>query len=371
MTHQLKKIVIAAAIYPPAPGGPATHAKRYYEYFTKRGVKTVVCTYAQDGHRYTRDVVGISMARMFGLRQLIYLYRLFLISRGAQCVFAMDTLGAGIPALVVSRIRRVPLVLRVGGDIVWERTATEYSMMESYRRKEYSRVLFTISRIVLLRASRIVVPTSLLSNLYTTYYGVPSSLIDVIPNPLPVVPPPFDFSARVRGRTVVYASRFVAYKNVLRLIHSFVQVHKAVPDARLLLFGAGPQEGILSNAVRELRLEDVVAINTTSTPDERREAMQTATISVAPALTEFYPNYVMECLAYGVPPVVSREHGLPFTLRDEQQFDPMDEDDMARALVWALEQEPEVLLPDLSGALYWDEYVKKLEELLLSVIKIQ
>ena len=180
MERMLKKIVIATGIYPPTPGGAATHAYRYREHFNARDIEAPVITYGTS----TAGVVGISMRIPFGLRHLIYMYCLWRISRSTRVIFALDALGAGIPALIVARLRGVPLVLRIGGDIVWERKALagravkpmrawyEHGM---HRPSFFGGLLFFLSRAVLVRAKLIVVPTALLADLYMQYYGVVSS----------------------------------------------------------------------------------------------------------------------------------------------------------------------------------------------------
>ncbi|MDP3956218.1 MAG: glycosyltransferase family 4 protein [bacterium] len=360
--ERTKKIVIATPIYPPTPGGPATHAKRYVDYFLKNNIDAPVLSYGA-----MNDSQTVSLAIPFGFRHMRYVHRLYAISKNAQAILALDALGVGLPALIVSKIRRIPLLLRVGGDILWERSVSggeSTSMGIWYRRDKSRNIVFLLVRMVMRMSALIVVPSDMLKDLYVSSYGISEEKIIVLPNPLPqhteVVPIETGF------RDIVYASRFVAYKNLLRLIEAFEIVATDEYDARLVLFGQGEQLDVLRQKRENIFRQDIrnrVLIIEHAPAKERLGIMAGASLCVAPALTEFYPNYVMECLSFGVPFVISREHGLPFKVIEEAQFNPLSVDDMARAIARGLNAK-DSMITEFSHIPDWDSYCRAIELLI-------
>ena len=357
----MNSVVIATGIYPPAPGGPATHAKAYKDYLLKKGWQVRVLTYAgcADG------VVCVPVELPRAYRYFKYLWELYKLSKGADVILGLDALGIGFPVWLVSKARGVPYVLRVGGDVLWERKAlsgkTMDSMLEFYEHSKGVGLFGRIVSLVLRGAKTVVMPTVLLAKVYEDYYGVSGETLMVLPNPLPtkkelVV-------EEINEKVLVFASRLVAYKNLDRLIEAFARVYADDPLVRLRLFGSGPEEKRLREHIQKKGLEEVVVVARAS-HEEVLRTIQNAHLCVAPALTEFYPNYVMECLSYGVPFVISKEYGLPFAPADEAVFDPKNVDDMTRAIKWGLSGEANDQLPELVGVPDWSEYLSRIERLL-------
>lgn len=103
------RIVIAAGIYPPEVGGPAPYAKGVKESLERAGHEATAILF-RDFRHYPA-----------GVRHFFYTLALWRAARGASAIFAFDMLSVGVPAVVAGWLRRVPVVIRVGGDYVWER----------------------------------------------------------------------------------------------------------------------------------------------------------------------------------------------------------------------------------------------------------
>lgn len=232
-------VVIAASTYPPIAGGPALHAKTYFEEFNARG--------------YDTHVISLStyMKFPFGIRHALFFARLLIRTVGADVVYAMDPLGVGVVAARVARLTRTKLMVRSGGDVVWERAAergeTTLSMHEYYGSGLYRKSkLFASCKRVLAAAAIIVVPSELLALVYRDFYAVPEQKFALIPNPLPAtmgVHPEFP-----GDRSIVFASRLVAYKNLDFVLRSFAAVYPQIAPAKLVVLGDGPEKKRLIKA---------------------------------------------------------------------------------------------------------------------------
>ena len=170
-------ILLAAGIYPPDPGGPALHAQRYFEEFPKHGFSCRLVSF-RDYRKYPK-----------GISHFLYTCALARTTMGADIIYAFDTLSSGVPSLIISTIFRIPFVVRIGGDALWER-ATEISKnpisLTSFYQYSLHRgkLNFYIIFIVVSAAKKIIVPAQILKDIYIKHYGIKNSDIIVVPNPI-------------------------------------------------------------------------------------------------------------------------------------------------------------------------------------------
>jgi PEP-CTERM/exosortase A-associated glycosyltransferase len=97
--------------------------------------------------------------------------------------------------------------------------------------------------------------------------GIPADKITVIPNAVDISQFRFTASADAellekygltRGNTLGFAGSFYAYEGLDVLLRAMPLVLRAVPQARLLLLGGGPQEGALRALAADLGLDRIV-----------------------------------------------------------------------------------------------------------------
>ena len=344
------RVLIAAGIYPPDPGGPATHAKKYVDSFRELGIRT--------------DVVVFSRLNNFpfGIRHAIYFFKLLIAGIRCDIFYAQDISSVGFPAYLAAKCLGRKLVVRAGGDIVWERLAergeVSVSMREFYEsgpnRNNY---LFKLGKIVLENADKINVPAGSLREIYTRYYGIDSSKIIVIPNPVPEK----SAYSETDERTLVFASRFVKYKNLMFLIDAFSRVYEKVKPAKLVLIGDGPEEERLIAKSKEYSASIEFAGKISH--DEVMKKIGNCHACIAPALTEFNPNYILECLSFGKPFLINKENGLSVKVPDELLFDVRDHNELEDKLVWLFSRsgykEAVEFVRHIPAGPTWDEVIDK------------
>ncbi len=305
------KVLLAASTYPPDAGGPAIHAKAQYEWCLNMG--------------YESEVVALAHFRKYPLlvRHLMYAKKLFSVVDKYDVVYAFDPVGTGIPALLVAMLKKKKFVVRVGGDLAWERWAetymTDLSLLEWYEaRDNRTSLLFHLSRWLFNKADAIIVPSQFLTELYVSEYGIPEGKIKKIANPFPEV----SKKENEVKNEIVFASRLVAYKNLPAVFTAFSKIRAENPETKLVIMGDGPEMKKLVSVAKNLNLGDRVEFTGNVSQDEVLKRTSECLYTIAPALTEFNPNYVLQGLAYGKPFIISSENGLPFEVPLTLQFDP-------------------------------------------------
>src|SRR3989344_2921400 len=188
------KILIAAGIYPPDIGGPATYSKLIAEEFPRFCHETVVIVYNR------------RLPKM--LRHLVYFWKALLHGRGADVIFAQDPVSVGLPAMVAAKVLRKKFVLKVVGDYAWEQGIQRFGvrdLLDDFLNKKYSwRVegLRRIETFVARRAHRVITPSHYLKGV-VRHWGVSEKNVAVIPNAAPAI---LQNSARSGNKEIMFIS---------------------------------------------------------------------------------------------------------------------------------------------------------------------
>jgi len=102
------RILIATGITFPEVGGPSKYAKNLAEEFEKNGFKVKLLSY-----NFERKLPP-------GIRHLFYFFRIFLRSFFSNLIIGLDIFSTGFPAVLSAKILKKKIILRVGGDFLWE-----------------------------------------------------------------------------------------------------------------------------------------------------------------------------------------------------------------------------------------------------------
>jgi glycosyltransferase involved in cell wall biosynthesis len=122
--------------------------------------------------------------------------------------------------------------------------------------------------------------------------------------------------------TFLFAGRFVSYKNLPLVLRAFGTVAARHDNVHLVLIGDGPEEAALKR--QAATLGGKVAILPKVDQKTLFTRINASSVALAPALTEFNPNFILEALALGKPVLISRDNGLSAQLPEYMQFNPMD-----------------------------------------------
>jgi len=359
------KVLLTTGIFFPDVGGPATHVCKIAEYFASLGWKVTVVAF---GNHSGPDMGGYKVIRISRKKGklaawFLYAFSVYRETLGHDVVYAFDLTTAGIPSALFSQMFRKPFILRIGGDPIWERMVEHgkrFLPMRAYYEQKFFKedrpLLFRIIRMLVHSADSIVIYCDFLKEIYVQHYGIKEERITLIRNPFPQKHP----ATLEQGTfTFLFAGRFVSYKNLSRVLRVFSTLAAKHPDLRLVLIGDGPEEAALRKQAEPLgnKVEIIPKV------DQKTlfERINRSSVALAPALTEFNPNFILEALALGKPALISRDNGLSADLPDSLEFDPMDDASLEAAMKRMLDpmhfEESLRFVADLDMSQSWDKVV--------------
>lgn len=269
-------IVLATGLFPPDVGGPAKYAEMLYVGLQEKAIPVRLVRWTFEKHLPAL------------LRHGVFFLRLLYASIGARSMLAFDATSVGYPAQLVSKIIGVPLVVRFGGDAIWEayvnRTKEPLSLSEFYiKERDFTKrekILLTMTRKTLARAQKIVVNTSWYGDILEKAYQVPREKIVLIENS-------FQQKSNTEPQgvfTLLSSSRTIPLKNM---------------QALETVVATLAQEG----SPIDLYTKPFLA-------EEFPKLMEHIHATAVVSFSEVSPNLVLEGLEYGRPFVVTRDTGL-------------------------------------------------------------
>ena len=331
----MKRVLLTTGIFFPDVGGPAVHVRKIAEHFTSLGWKVTVVAfgdYANSAETYKVIRVSRTWGKLISWK--LYTLAVAFESLRHDVIYAFDLTTAGVPSALFAKLFRKPFILRIGGDSIWERVVEKgerFLPMHAYYEQGFFKkdnpTLYRLVRFVVRSADTVVIPCDFLEDIYVKYYGVSEKNIIQINNPFsPKVAPILEKDTF----TFLFAGRFVSYKNLPLVLKAFGNIAERNPQARLVLIGDGPEEMALKKQAELLgdRVEIIPKV------DQKNlfAHINASSVALAPALTEFNPNFILEALALGKPALISRDNGLSAQLPGSMQFDPMDGNSLEAAM---------------------------------------
>lgn len=341
------KIILATGIYPPDIGGPATYVRALVGELVKSGIEVVVVAYSRTsglGHRTSEnsesrspnpevrggwEVVLVPKAGGPLLRWLRYTRALRTHAADADVVLAFSLVSCGVP-LWWAHLKKPfdkaqgkpKLLLRLGGDFLWERY-TDCGGGLGLRAWYESRFWLLVGslfrwlvRFLLRTFDHIVFSTRLQEAIYERHYlHLPTHT--VIENALPAPTPGPSPAVAGEGRTrhapfrLLFIGRFVAFKNLSALLRAMTEL----PETSLTLVGEGPLQHFLEGNVRGLHIQDQVTFHPKVNQEGRGILFREHDLLVIPSVTEMSPNTALEARVAGVPVLLTEETGLSERLR--------------------------------------------------------
>ncbi len=271
------RVTIAAPIYPPEIGGPAQYAEMLASSFHIQGGEVHVVTY------------GMLKKLPTGLRHIFYFFRLLPAVLHTEYIVVLDTFSAGLPAVLVAMITRRKVVVRVGGDFLWEayveRTKEQVLLSEFYiQPREYTRkekIIFSITKFVFDHADKVVFSTPWQRDIMADPYTIDMSKTAIVEN---VYVERRKRSVTPKQHIILSPSRNIFLKNIVSLKKAFLVIGERVTDVSL--------DTEISNHARLLdRIQETYCL-------------------VVPSFSEVSPNIVLDALSMGVPAVVTSDCGI-------------------------------------------------------------
>ncbi|MBO9362739.1 MAG: glycosyltransferase family 4 protein, partial [Thermoflexus sp.] len=231
------RILIVTGIFPPDIGGPATYVPQIAEGLAQRGHAVTVVTLSdrldhEDGV-YPFRVIRLPRRAFKPWRMGRTVLVLLRLGRRADVLFVN---GLALESALANFVLRKPLVMKVVGDLAWERatgrgwTADDF---ETFQRRRYGlwiELLKALRSWWTRRADRVIVPSRYLAR-WVVGWGVPAEKIVVIYNAVEPVdgvePLPVPLKTPIKAVTV---GRLIPLKRVDGLLEAL----KELPDLGLV-----------------------------------------------------------------------------------------------------------------------------------------
>jgi glycosyltransferase involved in cell wall biosynthesis len=311
------RVVVVSGIWPPDPGGPASHAPALADFLAERGHAVEVVTTA--GSEPVRREYPVSwVERGSSLRHLRAAMLVRTAARRADVVYATSMIRR---AAIGATAARRPLVVKLVSDEVFERstrsgryagTLDEFQETGGVR----TRFLRSTRTAALERARHVFCPSAYLRDV-ALRWGLDPQRVSVLPNPAPSVPPmpPRDdlrSELELDGKVLVFAGRLGPQKSVGVLLAALADVE----GVSLVVAGDGPEREALERRVAELGLDGRVRFLGSVPRQTVLRLFRAADASVLPSAWENFPHTIVEALAVGCPVIATSVGGVPEAVRD-------------------------------------------------------
>jgi glycosyltransferase involved in cell wall biosynthesis len=246
------------------------------------------------------------------IRHYAYYRRVLAAARRADAVLALDPVSVGLPAMRAAKRVKKPFVVKIVGDYAWEqgrqRFGVEQNLDEFVKMKNVPfavRVLRRIQTRVVLRATRIIVPSEYLKGIVNTW-GISSNKIKVIYNAvtleeLGIAP---EAVAKLPQPLVVTAGRLVPWKHIDSVIDAVANTSLI----SLAIIGDGPERAALARRASE-KLPDRAVFTGLLSHKDTLAVIGSANVFVLNSSYEGLSHLLIEALSLGVPTIATNVGG--------------------------------------------------------------
>jgi glycosyltransferase involved in cell wall biosynthesis len=252
------RIVLATPVYPPEIGGPATYTKELAERLHEAH-EIVIVAYASTSENVPgTTLITVNKRQPLLVRLVKYTVKLFLATKGAGVIYVQNGVAAGLPALIVGKLRRIPVVLKFVGDEAWERATqlrlTQKSLEAFLKSPEGNfriRLIMMLQGVVLRGVDAVTTPSKYLGEAIVEAYGIDPKRFHVNYNAAEA-PDVLPFESQSVPHQVVVTARLVEWKGIAGVIRAVASLVDDFPDIQLLIAGDGPEEERLQQLVQKL-----------------------------------------------------------------------------------------------------------------------
>jgi hypothetical protein len=251
------------------------------------------------------------------IRHELFFWRTFFkaLSFGkSDFILALDTVSVGWPAALAAKILRKKIIIRIGGDFLWEsyveRTGDLVPLRKFYTEKpgqlnRKERLIFRITRWTLENVHALAFSTQWQKEIFEKAYGLDSSKNFVVEN---------FYGPKVVGteavdKTFISGGRPIKLKNNARLITAFAEAQKVDPSIGL--------------SVEEIPHIQFI------------EKLKSSYAVILTSISDISPNMILEAIRFNKPFITTRETGIYERLKDVGLFiDPEDTKDITEKILF-------------------------------------
>ncbi len=277
------KILICTGIYPPDIGGPAQYADNLKDEFLKQGNAVKILTYK------------LEKKLPIGIRHCLYFFRAIFAFINADFIIALDTFSVGFPSVVAARILRKKIILRAGGDFLWEscveRTGNLVTLRDFYAKMPRlplkQRLIYFLQKFALKNCTALVFNNSWAREIFEKNYNLNPKKSFVIENFYGEKINSFE----PKEKNFIWAGRPLKLKNINLLKDIFQELEKERPDIKLEIAEKLSHEELME------RIKNCYAV-------------------ILPSISDISPNFILDAIRADKPFILTKETGLYARLKD-------------------------------------------------------
>lgn len=305
------KIILATPVYPPEIGGPATYTKELALRLRDKH-EIIIVAYASTSEFISGTTLYVaSKRRPLLLRLLKYTSDLYRAARGADVIYVQNAMASGFPAVLVSMLRHIPVVLKFVGDEAWERASQERRTKK--RLEEFlenpdggfgATVRMIIQGFVLRHANIVTTPSSYLRDAIVRTYKIKNNRAVVNYNasekeaeaPFPATPVPHQ---------IVATARLVEWKGLDGVIRAVKILKNKYPDVRAVIAGDGPEEEKLKKLANDIGIAKNITFTGRVSRAETWHLRKSSEVYVLNSTYEGLPHTALTSFAARIPMVAT------------------------------------------------------------------
>jgi len=306
-----KKILICTGIYPPDTGGPAKYAKNLAEEFSRMDHGVKVLAY------------GLEKKLPIGIRHILYFLRTVLALPKTDLIIGLDIFSTGFPAVLAAKIFGKKIILRVGGDFLWE-TYVEFTGNLVKFKDFYSnqpplsfkfKTIAYFQKFALKNASALAFNTKWQKSFFEKVYNLNVKKNFVVENFYPVKMLLSEGAEQKQSEpTFLFAGRKIKFKSLKLLEDVFNELQSGVVKVKLEIVDGLSQK-------------------------ELQEKIKNSHVVITTSISDFAPNFIIEGLAYNKPFILTQDCGLIEKLDRLGVFiDPTDKENIKMAILSLLDE---------------------------------
>ncbi len=296
------RLLVATGIFPPQIGGPAQYAKEITKEFVKQG--------------HTVQVVTYTLEKKLPLffRHIFFFLKVIFKLKNVDAIVALDTFSVGMPAVFAAKLFRKKILIRTGGDFLWESYVERTGDMVLFRNfydtsrlkwNQKEKIIFFLTRLTLHNVSALIFSTQWQKDIFTQAYKLDphkNFLVENFYGPKIVSSPPIK-------KIFIAGTRPLKWKNTKRLNQAFALAQSC-------------------NPVLELDLE-------IGCYEKFLEKINQCYAVILVSLGDISPNMILDAIRCNKPFILSRETGLKDRLQDIAIWvDPENIFDIKEKILW-------------------------------------
>lgn len=326
------KIIIAAEIFPPDIGGPATYVEKMATRLVNDNHQVSVITYSDEAgfdfdNKYNFAIFRIKRCPTLFKRYFLYFYKLLKLSKNADLIFAQGPIPSGFPSILTKIFIGKKVIIKVVGDFSWERSRNVYglnSSIDEFQIQKYPiklKILRLMQKIIINKADTVITPSNYLKKIVTGW-GVRADRIKVVYNAIEQIdcPQTKDEAKKTIGYPdkdiIISIGRLVPWKGFETLIEIFPKLLEINNNFLLLIIGDGPEKERLEKMTEDMHLMDKVILCGQIKHEEIASYLKAAWLFILNTAYEGLSHLLVEALMMKLSVITTNVGGNPEVIED-------------------------------------------------------